>query len=151
MHSAIRPPFFSAALLAFALLSGIRPAAARNTTLHLGIADVLAESKGELGGDIAFYFANQPTPPVKRQFDTYVTNRKTNSVGRPDDVVCRRAMLSALIQLRDRARELGANAVINIVSYYRKDVFSSQTQYECHAGGVIAGVALRGKMAIVAR
>jgi hypothetical protein len=150
MHATIRLPLFSAALFALALLSGIHPAAARDTTLHLGIADVLAKNKAELGSDIAFYFGNQSSPPIKRKFDTYVTNRKTNSVGRPDDVVCRWAMLSALIELRNRARELHANAVINIVSYYKKDVFSSEKQYECHAGNIIAGVALRGTMAIVA-
>jgi hypothetical protein len=149
MHAMIRHPLFSVALLALALLSGIRPATARNTTLHLGIADVLAEHKAELGSDIAFYFGKQPSPPIKQKFDTYVTNRKTNSVGRPDDVVCRWAMLSALIELRNRARELHANAVINIVSYYKRDVFSSEKQYECHAGNIIAGVALRGTVATV--
>jgi hypothetical protein len=132
-------------------MPGMRQAAARDTELHLGIADVLAEYKDRLGSDVAFYFGNQPSPPVKQKFDAYATNRKTNSVGKPDDTACRWAMLSALIELRDRARKLGANAVINIVSYYKKDIASSDTQYECHAGNIIAGVALRGTVAIVAR
>ena len=59
-------------------------------------------------------------------------------------------MLSALIELGERAR-LGANAVINIVSDYKKNVASSDAQYECHAGNIIAGVALRGTVATVAR
>jgi uncharacterized protein YbjQ (UPF0145 family) len=50
-----------------------------------------------------------------------------------------------MIQLEKRAKQLGANAVVNIVSYYRKDVMSSPTEFECHAGTVIAGVALRGE------
>jgi hypothetical protein len=33
---------------------------------------------------------------------------------------------------------------VNIVSYYRKQVFASDTLYECHAGAIIAGVALKG-------
>ena len=53
-------------------------------------------------------------------------------------------MLSALIELRKRAEMLGGNAVTNIVSYYKKVTFSSPDQFECHAGGVIAGVALKG-------
>jgi hypothetical protein len=39
---------------------------------------------------------------------------------------------------------LGANAVVNIISYYRKVPMSSDTQYECHAGTLMAGVALKG-------
>jgi hypothetical protein len=46
--------------------------------------------------------------------------------------------------LAGRARTEGGNAVINIVSYYKKNVFSSATEYECHAGAIIAGVALKG-------
>ena len=88
---------------------------------------------------------------MTQKFDAYVTNRKTNSVGKPDDVACRWAMLSALIELRDTARKLHANAVINVVSYYKKNVASSDTQYECHAGNIIAGVALKGTVAIVTR
>ena len=53
-------------------------------------------------------------------------------------------MLSALISLRDRAEDMGGNAVTKIVSYYKKDTFSSETEYECHAGGFVAGVALKG-------
>lgn len=53
-------------------------------------------------------------------------------------------MLSALLELRERAKKLGGNAVTNIVSYYKKDTSSSETEYDCHAGNIIAGVALKG-------
>ena len=43
-----------------------------------------------------------------------------------------------------RADSEGANAVVNIVSYYKKNVFSSPTEYECHAGAFVTGVALKG-------
>jgi hypothetical protein len=44
-----------------------------------------------------------------------------------------------------KARQtIGANAVVNIVSFYQKNVMSSPTEFECHAGAVIAGVALKG-------
>ena len=55
-----------------------------------------------------------------------------------------------MIQLEKRAKQLGANAVVNIVSYYKKDVMSSATEFECHAGAVIAGVALKGDFVKVA-
>ena len=44
-------------------------------------------------------------------------------------------------------QKANANAVTNIVSYYRKNEYSSKTDYECHAGAVVAGVALRGDLA----
>ena len=76
--------------------------------------------------------------------------RKTNGVGKDDTFGCKWAALSALIALQEKAKQQGANAVIDIVSYYKKDVFSSPTEYECHAGAVIIGVALKGTYAKVA-
>jgi uncharacterized protein YbjQ (UPF0145 family) len=55
-----------------------------------------------------------------------------------------------MLQLEKRAKDLGANAVVNIVSYYQKNVMSSPTEFECHAGAVIAGVALRGEFVKIA-
>ena len=53
-------------------------------------------------------------------------------------------MLSALLEFRETAEKNGANAVTNLVSYYKKDAQSSDTDYECHAGAFVAGVALKG-------
>jgi len=58
--------------------------------------------------------------------------------------------LSAMIQLEKRAKQLGANAVVNIVSYYQKNIMSSPTEFECHAGAIMAGVALRGEFVKIA-
>ncbi|HZB91381.1 MAG TPA: excinuclease ABC subunit A, partial [Stellaceae bacterium] len=91
-----------------------------------------------------FYFGKQSAPPVAQRFGDYVANRKSNSFGRSDQDACRRAMLDALLALHNRAKELGGNAVINIVSYYWKRPASSESDYECHAGGIVAGVALKG-------
>src|SRR5476651_239800 len=111
-------------------------AQARDTEYNLPVADALqdGELKRNLGNDVAFYFSGQANPPFAKSFGEYVTNKKTNSVGKPDIVACRWAMLSALLQLRDRAKQLGADAVINIVSYYKKDSTASATDYVCHAG-----------------
>src|ERR1700749_2946748 len=95
---------------------------ARDTEYNLPVADAIqdAELRKNLGTEVGFYFSGQTNPPVAKSFGEYVTNKKTNSFGKPDLVVCRWAMLSALLQLRDRAKQLGADAVINIVSYYKK-------------------------------
>ena len=119
---------------------------ARNTRYTLAIAGLKADPRyaEAVPDDVAFYFANQQHPAIETDLGEFVTNRKGNSAGRPDEEACRWTMMSALKQLRDRAVEEGGNAVINIVSYYRKEVFASDTQYECHAGAIISAVALKG-------
>ena len=134
-------------LVFFVLLMGVVPQAfARDAVYHMKIQDVLdsSEAKAALGDRVKFYFATQKAPAAAQQFGEDVANRKTNSFGKPDEEVCRRAMLDALLELRERADKFGADAVVNIVSYYKKQVFASETDYECHAGGFVGGVALKG-------
>jgi uncharacterized protein YbjQ (UPF0145 family) len=135
-------------LAAAALLSTLQSdrADARNTRYELKIAEVYADPRyaENVPKDVAFYFADQAHPAVETSLGEFVTNKKGNSAGRPDEEACRWTMMSALKQLRDRAIAKGGDAVINIVSYYRKQVFASDTLYECHAGAIIAGVALKG-------
>jgi uncharacterized protein YbjQ (UPF0145 family) len=50
----------------------------------------------------------------------------------------------AAAQLEKRAKQLGANAVVKIVSYYKRVEMSSPTQFECHQGSRTTGVALKG-------
>jgi len=142
--------WYKSTLVACLLISGLMAvgstAEARDTEYKLKIAEVLQnpEFKSKLGNDVAFYFGAGQGPKHAESRGEFVANRKTNSVGRSDEEVCRWAMLSALLSLRDRALKQGGNAVINIVSYYKKTTFSSPTEYECHAGGIVAGVALKG-------
>jgi uncharacterized protein YbjQ (UPF0145 family) len=121
-------------------------ALARDTEYHLKIEEVMNDPdyKQKLGDDVRFFFGGQKTPAIDKNFGEFVTNKKTNSFGKPDEDACRWAMLSAMLELRERALKMGGNAVVNIVSYYKKDTFSSESDYECHAGGIIAGVALKG-------
>lgn len=134
------------AACALALASFTQQAYARDTTLHLPIQDVLnsPDFQQKVGNGVRFYFGNQPAPKAAQSFGELVTNKKTNGFGKSDVAACRWAMLSALIQFKERAESEGANAVVNIVSYYKKNVFSSPTEYECHAGAFVTGVALKG-------
>ncbi|HVJ42878.1 MAG TPA: hypothetical protein VM639_15345 [Dongiaceae bacterium] len=136
--------FSATCVMAFACAAA--PAFARDTPYHLKIDDVKSDPRyaENVPGDITLVFGDQKPANIEKSLGEFVTNRKTNSVGRPDEDVCRWAMISAMKELAERARTEGGNAVINIVSYYRKNVFSSPTEYECHAGAIIAGVALKG-------
>ena len=133
------------ALLAVAITLAVVPAAqARDTDYKLKIDDVLqnAEYKARLGDDVTFSFGNQRVGG--ESLGEYTANEKANSFGKSDETACRWAMLSALLKLKQRAKQLGGDAVVNIVSYYKKGEFSSTTEFDCHAGALIAGVALRG-------
>lgn len=138
-----------AGLLALAGVVAAAAAQARDSDYKLKIDEVLQRDdfKNKLGNDVRFYFGDAKTPAVGQTLGEFVTNKKTNSVGKPDEEACRWAMLSALIELRERAQKEGGNAVIKIVSYYKKETFSSTTEFDCHAGGFIAGVALKGTVA----
>lgn len=57
--------------------------------------------------------------------------------------------LSVLRAFQEGAKSRGANAVVDIVSYYKKNEFRSTTNFECHAGAIMAGVALKGTYATV--
>lgn len=141
-----------AALAASAVLMSA-PASARDTRHLLPFQDVLdmPEAKEKLDGSVRFYLAGAKTPKVLERKGDGVSNRKTNGVGKSDEEACRWAALSALIAFQETARSQGANAVVDIVSYYKKNEFSSATEYECHAGAVVVGVALKGNYANVAQ
>ena len=119
---------------------------ARDTRHMYSLAEALgnANAKAKLDDDIKFYFGGQSHPAVIKQFGQYQSNKKTNAFNKTDKFASEWAFLSAMLTFQDRARSLGANAVINIKSYYKKHTISSETEYECGAGGIIAGVTFRG-------
>lgn len=124
-------------------------AAARDDIVNISLADVLAmpEAEGKLDGSVKFFLAGQKTPKVVQKLDSDVSNQKTNGVGKSDEFGCKWAALSALVQFQKSAKERGANAVVDLVSYYKKNETRSDTTIECHAGSFVIGVALKGNYA----
>ena len=119
---------------------------ARDDKLLLPITDVLngPDAQKKLDSSIKFFFGSQPHPKIITNFQSDVTNLKTNAFNKTDQRACEWVFLSALLALEKKAKQLGANAVVNIISYYQKVPMSSDTQFECHAGALMAGVALKG-------
>ncbi|PIQ38353.1 MAG: excinuclease ATPase subunit [Lysobacterales bacterium CG17_big_fil_post_rev_8_21_14_2_50_64_11] len=138
-------------LAVFLMLFAMNPLDARNNTLYLPISDVVDGSyaHNQLDGSVRFYFADQPSPRVLDTMDEDFSNRKTNAFGKTDVEACKWAMLSALVALQESAKARGANAVIGVASYYKKKVYADRAKYECHAGALLAGVALKGTYAKV--
>lgn len=126
-------------------------ASARNTLIQVPLAEVLAmpEAQGKLDGSVKFFLAGQPTPRIAQKLGSDVSNQKTNGVGKSDEFGCKWAALSALIRFQESAKRQGANAVVDLVSYYKKNETSHPTMIECHAGAVLIGVALKGSYAKV--
>jgi len=131
-----------------AMAAGAAHAADRTVMLPLKSAIESATTAGKLDGSVKFYMAGKGPKGKILQRDV-VTNRKTNAFGKKDQTACDWAAQSALISLQEAAKKAGANAVVNIVNYYKKVENPNATDYECHAGAVIAGVALRGDLAVV--
>jgi uncharacterized protein YbjQ (UPF0145 family) len=133
-------------------LAVIGSAHARDTKHILPIAIALAtkDANERLEGSVKFFFGKQEYPKIVTKLGSDISNRKTNAFGKSDEKACNWAFLSAMIALEKRAKQLGANAVVNIVSYYRKIEMSSTTDFECHAGAIIAGVALKGDFVKIA-
>ena len=138
------------ALATIATLAIAPTAAARDTRQQFDIATAIAAGKadGTLDGSVQFHFKGAPAPRAER-LGPATTNKKTNAFGKSDQVACQWVMLSALKALQAAAKARGANAVIEIESNYKSQPFSSATQYECGAGGLMAGVALKGVYAKV--
>lgn len=121
-------------------------AQARDTQHLLSIEEAMNTSaaREQLDPGIRFVFADAPHGDVVAEHGNYVTNKKTNAFNKSDEEACRWVMLSALLSLQERVKTEGGNAVINIESYYKKQPMASRSEYECHAGALMAGVALRG-------
>lgn len=132
-------------VIAFITILGGTDALARNTVREFDVADVLNKETNinRLSG-VSFYFGDQEHPPVAQKLGEDRTNKKTNSFNKSDEVACQWVMMSALLQLHQRAKTLGADAVVNIRSNYKNNVVSSNSKYTCGAGGIVAGVALIG-------
>jgi uncharacterized protein YbjQ (UPF0145 family) len=142
-------------LLACALLmlGAATTAQARDTKLMMPLAAAMSanDAQSRLGDSVKFYFGNQPTPKLAEHLGIDHTSQKTNSVGKSAETSCNWAFLSALLQFQKHAREIGADAVVNIVSNYKNVEMSSDTQFECHDGALMTGVALKGDFVKLAK
>ncbi len=121
---------------------------ARNDILNFSVAEALASDKfaQEVGDRVQFFFGGQSYPAVEKKLGKFSSNKKTNAFNKSDMEACRWAFYSALVSLRDRALREGGNAVVDIKSIYKNNVFESDTEFQCGAGKFVAGVALEGRV-----
>ncbi|ENV11037.1 MULTISPECIES: hypothetical protein [Acinetobacter] len=102
-----------------------------------------AVADGTLDGTVKFYLKGTKSGGKVLEQDI-VTNQKTNGFGKSAEKSCDWVLRSALIQLDKAAKARGANAVTNIVSYFKKNESQNSTTYQCYKGMAVASVALKG-------
>jgi len=108
-------------------------------------------AKQKLDPDVKLYFGNQSHPKVEKVIGEWGTNKKTNAFGKSDKQACEWVFLSAMLTMQERARAEGGDAIINIRSNYKSIETSSETEYMCGAGALMAGVALKGEVVKLAK
>jgi len=141
-------------LAATVLMAAAFQAHAADKRLELPLQELVNSQQARdagIDGSVRFYLAGQPHPAVSARLGEDVSNKKTNGVGKSDVESCRWVTLSVLKAFQDTAKSMGANAVIDITSYFKKNEFRSATNYECHAGKIMSGVALKGTYAKVGK
>jgi len=134
-------------ILAFILTTLTTSVYARDDVSQYSIATLLDSSKAkEVLLDIPLYFSTQKHKAVAKKYGEVATNKKTNAFMKSDTEACEWVMLSALKALQERAIREGMDAVVNIESNYKNRPFTSETEFQCGAGNVMAGVALKGTL-----
>ena len=133
-------------------LSAVLPAHARNVKLILPIAAAMDATgiPDRPTGSVKFFFGNQKSPKILMKVESHVATPRTGAMGMSDEKACYGALLWTLVALEKRAQQMGANAVVNIVSYYQNTELASATEFECHVGNVIATVWLKGDLVKIA-
>ncbi len=137
------------AALVLCALPGISQA--RDTTHYLPFDQVVAEAtaSGKLDGSVKFYLAGKTPKGAQVIRRDVTTSKKTNAFNKTDEGACSWAMQSALIGMQQAAKAAGANAVVDIASNYKHVEYEDSQKYECHAGAIMAGVAIKGNLAKV--
>lgn len=134
------------AILMVSLLTINSQAHARDDRKMYPINDALnaAEAKAKLDPNIQLIFGNQKVGNTEKEFGEWKTNKKTNGFNKSDKEACEWAFLSAALELQERAKKEGGNAVIHIKSNYKDTETVSDTEYMCGSGALMSGVAFKG-------
>ena len=138
--------FVAVSFLCCALSAGV--VQARDTRHKFDVAPVLEKYADRLDG-VRFYFGKQPHPRTIRTMGEFQSNKKTNAFNKSDQKACEWSFLSALLSFKQRAINEGGNAVIAMWSNYKSTRFDSDTQFECGAGAFVAGVTIKGTVALI--
>jgi hypothetical protein len=140
-------------VVAFAVLATATAVQARDDVLTLPLDEVvrMGIEQGKLDGSVKFYLSGAATPRVNARLGEDISNKKTNGVGKDDAFGCKWAALSALIAFQESAKQKGADAVVDLHSFYKRNTVKNPVTYQCHAGNILIGVTLKGTYARIGK
>jgi uncharacterized protein YbjQ (UPF0145 family) len=121
-------------------------ASARNTFHDLDVKAAKESRHAETLRDVPVYMAGEKHPKIAKSIGEFTTNQRTNAFNKTDEDACNRVFISALIQLQDRAKTEGGDAVVDVKSITKHNDLTSATQFRCVAGAMVANVALTGRV-----
>lgn len=125
------------------------PAQARNVKYMLSIPTALESdaAKASLDASVKLYFGPQAFGKADQTVGRFDVHAKMPIEIKADIASCMAAFIDAVKTLQTNARDGGANAVVNIASYFKRGpVVSSATEFECHAGSYQTHVMLKGEL-----
>jgi hypothetical protein len=129
------------------LLVAAAPAAARDTELFFSAREAAESEKGRAYLlDVPFYLKGESHAPLAKELLEMTSERSSSGAFRGDEASCESAFLSALKTLQERARESGADAIVDLVSVTRGQETESATDFRCVAGAVVVHVGLKGRL-----
>ena len=105
------------------------------------------EVMAQVGSDVKFYFGSTPDGVVQTLGRS--RSHKKSRASRGVEGACSRAFGNTLAAMAKQARGKGANAIVNIRSFWAGYPTSSTTSYKCGMGSSTSGVALVGELAVV--
>lgn len=141
-------------VLALTLLATANLAHARDTVQLQPLEEAvrLGLKEGKLDGSVKFYLSGATTPEMAApSLGQEHVNRRTTSGGKDPVFACHWAALSGLITLQENAKKHGANAVVDLHSFYKEKTFKDPVNFECYSGNFLTGVTLKGTYARTAQ
>ncbi|CAN5695326.1 phosphoribosylglycinamide formyltransferase [soil metagenome] len=138
-----------AAIVGCTLATTLPTAMARDVEYTLLMDEVLRmpAAQRELDGSVRFYLSGQDHAPTVLRHSEAIVRGNIRGAGEHEIESCKRAALKALVTYQEQARKMGANAVVDIVSYFKNVPYMSRSQYECHAGSSTVVVVFKGSYA----
>jgi uncharacterized protein YbjQ (UPF0145 family) len=131
-------------MLGLGLLLSSSLTQANDTRLLLPIAEAIKTplAKTKLQHAVPFFFGVQSHTEIMQKLGTAAF--PNDATGKTDVTACNNAFISAMFDIKKEAIERGANAVVNITSYYHHREMVSNTNFECHVDGKMATVSMKG-------
>ncbi|MDX2023188.1 MAG: tetratricopeptide repeat protein [Deltaproteobacteria bacterium] len=129
-----------------ALIMGPAVASARDDINSYSIEKAISTWGARAGlPPMPMYFGDTAGPTGAVDLGELRTSNKTSAIGKSDEEACQWVFLTSLKSLQNAARKRGATALVNIRSNYKNNEFKSATEFQCGAGNIIAGVALKAQ------